>query len=327
MYILHIWDQAGVAYIIAKFQRKNGDESNVIRVKGPDKYCIDQFYIYHGLFVTPDELVSKSVAEAKKADVIHIHSIAEMAINIRKIYGKSKIIILHYHGTDIRGFRDDKEKGSYLRDIIRPKKLLGKILRKRMHIKAQRSADRVIVSTPDLIHLVKGSVLLHNPIDTDHFKRKLNVARSVSERAVLIKSEVTDVELAVDYCRRKGIDLNIHIYDRTKNPISYRDFPNFLLNYDIYVDLRFVNNKLLRNLSKTALEALACGLRVLNYNLDYTNKLPVEHYPMNVATRLSSIYSQKRNKSELTKLVLEQFPLDIVYGIYSLLKKLSSKKV
>ena len=326
MYILHIWDQAGVAYTIAKFQKNNGDESQVIRVKGPDKYRIDQFYRNYGVFVTRDELLSKSVAEAKKADVIHIHSVAEMAINIRKIYGKSKIIILHYHGTDIRGFREDKVKDSYLRNIMTPKKFFRKMLRKRMHIKAQRSADRVIVATPDLIHLIKGSVLICNPVDTDHFSQKSNLPAK-SKRAVLINSEVTDIELAIDYCRRKGLDLNTQIYDRTKNPISYKDLPNFLKNYDIYVDLRFVNNKLLRNLSATALQALACGLRVLNYNLEYIDKLPVEHYPMNVTTRLASIYSQKRNKSELAKLVLEQFPLDIVYGIYSLLKKLSAKKM
>ncbi len=132
----------------------------------------------------------------------------------------------------------------------------------------------------------------------------------------------------MDYCRRKGVNLNIDIYDRTKNPINYKDFPNFLQKYDVYVDLRFVDRKLLGNLSKTALEALSCGLRVLNYNLEYIDKLPLEHYPMNVTTRLSSIYSQKRNKSELAKLVLELFMLDIVCGFYFLLKKLwSSKKV
>jgi glycosyltransferase involved in cell wall biosynthesis len=326
LYILHIWDQAGVAYTIAKFQRKNGDESQVIRVKGPDKYRIDEFYRNYGIFVTPDELVSKSVSEAKKADIIHIHSLPEMAIKIRKIYGKSKLIILHYHGTDIRGFCKDKVKDSYLRNIITPKKILRKILCKRMHIKAQRSADRVIVGTPDLIHLVKGSVLSHITVDTDHFNQKPNVP-TTNERAVFINSEVTDVELATEYYRQKGLDLNLQIFDRTKNPISYNDFPNFLKNYDIYVDLRFVNNKLLQNLSTTALQALACGLRVLNYNLDYIDKLPVEHCPMNVTTKLSYIYSQKRNKLEVVKLVLQQLPLDLLYGLYSLLKKMSSMKV
>ena len=135
------------------------------------------------------------------------------------------------------------------------------------------------------------------------------MTRSINERAGPINSEVTDVEQAIDYSRRKGLDLNIHIYDRTKNPVRYEDFPNFLQNYDLYVDLRFVNNKLLQNYSLSALQALACGLRVLNYNLVYIDKLPVEHNPMNVASKLSAIYSQKRNKTEEAKLVLQQFPL------------------
>jgi hypothetical protein len=320
--VLHIWDQAGVAYIIAKFQQIGGNESKVIRIKNADKYGIDEFYKEYGLFVTSDELVSKSMEEAKRADVIHIHSLPEMVINIRKVYRRSKIIILHYHGTDIRGFSEEYIRKSYLQSILSPKNLIRKILRKRLHIKAQRSADRVIVSTPDLAKLIKGSILLPNPIDTDHFNRKLIGGRSLNERGVLINSEVTNIELAIDYCRRKGVNLNIGIYDRTKNPINYKDIPNFLKKYDVYVDLRFVNQKLLRNLSKTALEALACGLRVLNYNLEYVNELPSEHCPTNVVTGLSFIYSHKRNKPELIRLVLELVILDIIYGIYVLLRKL-----
>ena len=64
-----------------------------------------------------------------------------------------------------------------------------------------------------------------------------------------------------------------------------------LKKYDVYIDLRFVDRKLLKNLSKTALEALACGLRVLNYNLEFVDNLPSEHCPTNVVTILSSSYS------------------------------------
>jgi hypothetical protein len=322
LYVLHIWDQAGVAYVIAKFQQINNNESRVIRVKNADKYGIDEFYKEYGIFVTSEELVCKSIEEAKRADIIHIHSLPEMVINIRKTYGKSKTIILHYHGTDIRGFSKETTKKYDSRNILRPKNLIKRILRKRLHIKAQRSADRVIVSTPDLIHLVKGSIFLPNPIDTDHFKRELNVNVPIDKGAVFINSEVTNLELAMDYCKDKGINLKIDIYDRTKDPINYKDIPNFLKKYDVYIDLRFVNRKLLRNLSKTALEALACGLRVLNYNLEYVSSLPAEHCPEKVATRLSSIYSQRRKKSELIRLVLGLVMLEMVYGIYLLLRKL-----
>lgn len=326
--MLHIWDQAGVAFILAKFQQANGNESKVIRIKNADKYGIDEFYKEYGLFVAPEELVYKSIEEARKADIIHIHSLPEMVINIRKIYGGSKIIILHYHGTDIRGFYKDNSRTFNLQNILKPKNIIKKIKKRRLHIKAQRLADRVIVSTPDLIQLVKGSVFLPNPIDTDHFNnKKLTNERSVDiSKGVIVNSEVTNIELAMNYFEHKKIDLNIDIYDRTKNPIYYKDVPNFLKKYDVYIDLRFVNRKLLKNLSKTALEALACGLRVLNYKLEYMNNLPSEHCPTNVVTILSSIYSHKRDRSELIKLELELSILNIIYGVHILLKKLLKYK-
>jgi hypothetical protein len=321
--VLHIWDQAGVAFILAKFQQMNGNESKVIRVKNADKYGIDEFYKEYGLFVTTEELVYKSIEEARRADVIHIHSLPEMVINIRNTYGESKVIILHYHGTDIRGFSGDNSRVFSLRNILKPKNIVGKIRKRRLHIKAQRLADRVIVSTPDLIRLVKGSIFLPNPIDTDHFNKKMIKERSVDVyEGVLVNSEVTNVELAMNYCKHKKINLNVNIYDRTKNPIYYKDVPNFLKKYDVYIDLRFVDRKLLKNLSKTALEALACGLRVLNYNLEFVDNLPSEHCPTNVITILSSIYSNKRNRPEIIKLELELAVLNIIYGIPIILRKL-----
>jgi hypothetical protein len=240
------------------------------------------------------------------------------------VYKKSKVIILHYHGTDIRGFsEEDNSQTSNLRNILRPKNIVRKIRKRRLHIKAQRLANRVIVSTPDLLQLVKGSIFLPNPIDTDHFNNKLVKESSVDVyKGLLVNSEVTDIKLAMNYCKRKKINLNIDIYDRTKNPICYKDIPNFLKKYDVYVDLRFVNQKLLKNLSKTALEALACGLRVLNYNLEYVEGLPSEHCPTNVIKTLSSIYLDKRKRTETIKLELELAILNMIDGIPILLRKL-----
>lgn len=322
--MLHIWDQSGVAFILAKFQQINGNESKVIRVKNIDKYGIDEFYKEYGLFVRPEELVYKAVEEARRADVIHIHSLPEMVINIRNTYRKSKLIVLHYHGTDIRGFSEDNSRTFNLRNISRPKNIVRKIRKRRLHIEAQRLADRVIVSTPDLIRLVKGSIFLPNPIDTDHFNKKMVKERSAADvyKGLLVNSEVTNIELAINYCKHKKTNLDIDIYDRTKNPIHYKDIPSFLKKYDVYIDLRFVDRKLLKNLSKTALEALACGLRVLNYNLEYVDNLPSEHCPTNVVTILSSIYSNKRNKTETIKLELELTFLNMIYGIPFLLRKL-----
>ena len=93
----------------------------------------------------------------------------------------------------------------------------------------------------------------------------------------------------MQYCKKNNIRLNIDVHDRAKQPIMYRDMPGFLKRYAIYVDIRYVNGLLLPNLSKTALEALGCGLRVLNYNLQYHDNLPFEHQPLNVVLRVTII--------------------------------------
>jgi hypothetical protein len=56
------------------------------------------------------------------------------------------------------------------------------------------------------------------------------------------------------------------------------------------------------------------------------NNLPSEHCPTNVVMILSSIYSHKRDRSELIKLELELAILNTIYGVYILLRKLLKYK-
>ena len=44
-------------------------------------------------------------------------------------------------------------------------------------------------------------------------------------------------------------------------------------------------------MSKTGLEALACGLQVLNHELKYVKGLPEEHKPEVVASKMLDIYN------------------------------------
>jgi hypothetical protein len=57
-----------------------------------------------------------------------------------------------------------------------------------------------------------------------------------------------------------------------------------------HVDIKFVDGIPLASLSKTGLEALACRLKVSDYRLQYHEKLPFEHSPTSVVSRLNSLY-------------------------------------
>jgi len=299
MRILHIWDQAGVAFVLAKYQRLNGHESKAIMVREYDKYGIGKFYNQYVIDATLDDFDQKSVDEAHSADILHIHSRSDMVFKFREKYGNSKKIILQYHGTDIRGIKKQKlphrSKLSDLavRGIFTYRRVRDSILiKKRIHSKAQRLADAVIVSTPDLLPLVSNAILLPNPIDTDHFTPdKISSPKVETPQALTMNTEATDTQLTLSYCKKHNVNLDIDVYNRIRDPIMYGDMPAFLKKYGLYVDVRYVDDKILENLSKTALEALACGLDVLDYKLDRRHGLPEEYNPMNVTSRLETIYS------------------------------------
>src|SRR5215831_8922847 len=300
--ILHVFDVAGVAFVLAKFQKLQGHESKVITTGSSDKYGIKDFYRDGNIFVkSENELLKDSLIYARSADVIHIHGRIDALLFLRNELGLSKTIILHYHGTDIRGLKKIKlpHRSSLsdlaIKSIHKYRRIRDKmLLRSRLHEKAQKMSNGVIVATPDLLSRAKGAVFIANPVDTEHFFPDISNNRTLSGRdALTMDTEATDCNLTMQYCRKNSVSLNIDIYDRMKKPIMYRDMPIFLKRYAVYVDIRYVNGQILPNLSKTALEALGCGLRVLDYNLQYHDNLPVEHQPLNVLSQIESLYAIK----------------------------------
>ena len=290
MRILHILDAAGVASIYSKYQRMQGHEAKVIWNKDvEDKYGIYNFYKDYLINVTYGKFTETCLKEGETADVIHVHGYIDILFELRKKLHRQKKIILHYHGTDIRGLKKQElPHRSLLSDTaIRLKMLYRK---KIGHIRAQKLADAVCVSTPDLLPLVRSGIHIPIPIDTEHFSPKNNSKGKLID-AFTINSEVTNIQRALDLCKKNQINLDIEVIDRTKNPILYANIPDFIRGYRTYVDIRYVNDTVLENLSSTALQSLACGLSVLDYKLQFRRSLPREHNAVNVASQLSKIYS------------------------------------
>jgi glycosyltransferase involved in cell wall biosynthesis len=301
MRILHLWDQAGVAFILSKYQTLRGHQSNALMVKEYDKFGIGKFYREYIISTTLQEFVQKSIDEARSSDILHIHSRSDLVREFRKVFGKSKKIIIHYHGTDVRGIKNQKlPHRSRLSDIAvrgiftyrRIKE--AALFKKRIHSQAQVLADAVVVSTPDLMSIVPKAVHIPNPIDVGHFAPDGTVKM---DKAITFDTEAIDIKLTLDHCKKNGLDFDIDVYNRIQNPIMYSDMPSFLKKYGTYIDIRYVDGVLLENLSKTALEALACGLDVIDYRIKRLQGLPTENEPVNVVSKLDSIYSGSTLKS------------------------------
>ncbi|HJR83783.1 MAG TPA: hypothetical protein VJ772_00285 [Nitrososphaeraceae archaeon] len=291
MRILHILDAAGVACIYSKYQRMRGYDAMVIWNKDvADKYGIYDFYKDYLINVTFEEFTQTCLREAVNVDVIHVHGYIDILFELRKKFQRQKKIILHYHGTDIRGLKKQElPHRSLLSDTAIKLKMLYR--KKIGHVRAQKLADAVCVSTPDLLPLVSNGIHIPIPIDTEHFSPNGNPNVELKE-AFTINSEVTNIQRALDLCKKNKINLDIEVIDRTKNPILYSSIPDFIRQYRTYVDIRYVNDIVLENLSSTALQSLACGLSVVDYNLDFRRGLPKEHDAAIVASQLSKIYSE-----------------------------------
>jgi hypothetical protein len=266
MRILHIWDQAGVACILAKHQRKLGHEVRIMKRAGYDPFGIFDFYREPLMHIDGKSFIKNAIVQAEQYEAIHVHSLYKIIPELRKRYPKKKLV-LHYHGSEAR--KETKDSVQY---------------------NAEQDSDAVVGSTDDLKPYV-GNAMIHvpNPIDTDHFKPGLD-SHGSREGAFTFRTTGADVEWVLQYLKDNGIDMPVDVLDRQDYPIPYSLLPRTLARYSLYVDLKHIGGTLLHAPSKTALECLACGLQVLDHSLKYSRDLPDEHRPETVASKVLEIY-------------------------------------
>ncbi len=159
-----------------------------------------------------------------------------------KILGFNPKIIFYAHGSDIRSKKDTFNLENY-------------------------SVVKFLVSVKDINY--PKTYLAPVPVDLEHFKpqRKNN-----NNNALWIMTN-DSADNHINQIKTFGIKnkLKLTILDRRKNPVLYRDMPDYLSKFKFLIDWKFIDeipeftgsNR--NTLSKTGYEALACGLSV------YTN--------------------------------------------------------
>jgi len=262
MKVLHIWDIAGVASIIAKYtDRLFGTESLVIKRRALDPYG----YVTYGQLwdCGPREFGLRAVLKARGFDIVHVHYIDKIIPYLRFFY-PDKPIVLHYHGDDIRGMWSQKRK-------------------------YWERANAIVCATIGIIDekTPAHAVLVTNPVDIEIFH--LGEEKPRPGTAFHISYGADD--LAVKMAEKLGLSLTIH--DRARQgAIPYVEMPEVLRGYEYYVDVKRgqSGNVLTGGLSKVGLEALACGLKVITWDKRTLEGLPQENLPESVAKRIFGIY-------------------------------------
>src|SRR5919197_2608652 len=109
MKILHIWDQAGVACVLAKYHRRIGHEVRILKRAGYDPFGISQFYNEPLLDMDGKAFLKYAIKEAGSCDVVHVHTLYKIIPDLRKKY-RDKKLVLHYHGSEARNRQNEPLK-------------------------------------------------------------------------------------------------------------------------------------------------------------------------------------------------------------------------
>lgn len=259
--VLHVWNVAGVASILATYLRRRGIYANVITRHGFDPYGFSEAYpdVTTTYSVRARRFYTMVVQQASDYDIIHIHTLDEMAPLVKLC--RWKPVVLHYHGSDIRS--------------------QGASLKKRVF---QWFTNRILVSTPDLLEDIPSATYLPNPVDTNLFYPQ--PTQPLHNSAVFFlkypdgEAELTYIQ---DFAAKQG--LHLQTYSRVGGDhVSHNDMPSLYAAHEY-----FLGRVKLPSLSRMALEALACGIKVWKDDILLTT-LPQEHQPDHVIDQLLSIY-------------------------------------
>ena len=267
--ILHIWNTAGCASIIAKFMdRLFPTKSWVVTRSKSDSWGLT---IYGETLKSSAKVFTLRVLlRARNYDLIQVHAVDKLVPWMKRLYPK-KPVVMHYAGSNIRQLWDKRKQ-------------------------YWEKADLLLVSTSDLLEgAPDNAIWLPNPVDTDLFYARAHVR--LPKHAFHISHDADD--LAIELAKKHNLELTIR--DRSSNPIPYVEMGEVLSSYEYYIDVKRsvspgAKGQLIQVLSKTGLEALACGTKVICWNGEIIEELLPQHHPNNVVTRLWNLYSQLKLK-------------------------------
>jgi len=261
--VLHVAyrDIAGVPSLLTDGLRNRGIEADLLlREQHPCRFSNH----YKPLNVSATSFLLYVLICSKNYDIVHLHGLPfkrRFNIDVVALKVSRRKLIVHLHG-EIRRYH---------------RKLSTKV--------ALQISDKVLVSTPDLLRYWPSATWLPNPIDPIFKPMK----RWHTKGKALYFWSPYDIEkssntMVKNLSQRMGLELTI-----LNRKIPYRDMPKILNNYEYFFG-RFN----IPSLSKTALEALACGCKVISWKGLVTNSQEIlkKHNLQKVIEKLMEIYKE-----------------------------------
>ena len=259
MRVLHIHNVAGVSSLLARhMDRQFATQSLVVTRKALDRYALTDYGVVWECGAT--EFAIRCLLKARWFDIVHVHDFDKMVGYLKFLYSR-KPVVLEYHSH--RFMNGWSERGE-----------------------PWRRADRVLVSTPNLLgNAPSGVTLLPNPVEVARFRHL--ETRVEGTAAYFIKHKKDEEVAEVVKKEAAAMGLVLQVFDVRKQAIPHEKMPSVIGKLGYLFDQHYCNA-----LSKTALEALAQGCKVVRWDGQVVEGLPPEHLPETSAAKLHSIYRE-----------------------------------
>lgn len=264
MKILHIWSCAGISSLIAKYMDFIHDtKSDVILTEKWDPQNLNR---YNTIKVKSKYIFGlRALFMARKYDLIHVHYHSIFLPPLQFLYNKP--VIIHFHGSDVRQNWD-------------------------AHLLTIKTADKILVATKDLLEGAPARAIWSpTPVDTVKFVKFDRPVVWSWDKAFTFSYGADEEarKIAFDH----GLSLEI-----VRERIPYNVVDEFMRKYDYYIDIkRDFKGRILPTfgapvLSKTGLEALSLGLKVIASDGVIRTELPERHKIENVVDFIYDIYKE-----------------------------------
>jgi len=271
MKILHLFDCAASACLIAREQRRAGDEAMVSSFAPMDPFGFLDYYGEHRMNVESSQwaqyVMDKLVPDY---DIIHVHFMWGLIPHIKSRHPEKKVI-MHYQGSDARTFPTDSER-KY----------------------AESLADAVLYSIGDIAHLMpERAVRFYAPIDSEMFHPLAKIASQSKVLCYQTQPSQLDKNMVITWLTDNGWGYrDVNVVDRIvkENHIPYSKIQEYFSQFGTYIDIRFQGGRVIDDWSSTAEQFLAMGVPVYDWNNDLRKGLDSKYKSENVLKQLKSTY-------------------------------------
>ncbi|MFW9801878.1 MAG: glycosyltransferase [Candidatus Thorarchaeota archaeon] len=257
--VLFVGNTAGAMTPVADWLCANGHEAIILEMYHNDRYELTSRFPFARMSTSATDFVVSIKDAILDLNPTHIHVNAYYSsLPIIRACSPFTPVIMHYHGIEIR-------------------------FRKRIHPTVRLFADKVIVSTPDLR---KYGDWYGCPVPKEFYfrgGRQLGTAVMFFGQVLPLADTDEKTQDAEKICKELGLELTIINNQRGESVPSHK-MPEFLSSFEYLFDFKgLVHSPIF---SKTALEAISCGVKVIHDSdltkiyTSYPIKTPKDYYEL-----------------------------------------------